>query len=499
MVAESLPQLLTSAVMVLTLFAIMLYYSVWLTLIVLFGIVCVMFVTKMVGGGAAKYFIGQQRAVAKTEGFVEEMMNGQKVVKVFCHEEEAKRDFDKVNEQLYDQTNRANRYANMLMPILGNIGHVLYVLVTLIGAIFILGRVDNVSISGSVFYETEGGIVTIGAGIVLLVAFLQTTRQFFNNINQVSQQVNSVVMGLAGASRVFALIDEQPEADDGYVDLVNVKEENGQLTECEERTGLWAWRHPHAADGTVTYTRLEGDVRMTEVDFGYTEDKIVLHDVSLYAKQGQKVAFVGATGAGKTTITNLLTRFYDIADGKIRYDGININKIKKSALRKSLGMVLQDTNLFTGTVMDNIRYGLLEATDEECIAAAKLAGAHDFITRLPEGYRTMLYQNGANLSQGQRQLISIARAAVADPPVMILDEATSSIDTRTEEIVQRGMDKLMEGRTVFVIAHRLSTVKNSNVIMVLEHGRVIERGTHEQLIAEKGQYYQLYTGAFELE
>ena len=306
-------------------------------------------------------------------------------------------------------------------------------------------------------------------------------------------------MGLAGASRVFALIDEQPEADDGYVDLVNVKEENGQLTECEERTGLWAWRHPHAADGTVTYTRLEGDVRMTEVDFGYTEDKIVLHDVSLYAKQGQKVAFVGATGAGKTTITNLLTRFYDIADGKIRYDGININKIKKSALRKSLGMVLQDTNLFTGTVMDNIRYGLLEATDEECIAAAKLAGAHDFITRLPEGYRTMLYQNGANLSQGQRQLISIARAAVADPPVMILDEATSSIDTRTEEIVQRGMDKLMEGRTVFVIAHRLSTVKNSNVIMVLEHGRVIERGTHEQLIAEKGQYYQLYTGAFELE
>ena len=499
MVAESLPQLLTSAVMVLTLFAIMLYYSVWLTLIVLFGIVCVMFVTKMVGGGAAKYFIGQQRAVAKTEGFVEEMMNGQKVVKVFCHEEEAKRDFDKVNEQLYDQTNRANRYANMLMPILGNIGHVLYVLVTLIGAIFILGSVDNVSISGSVFYETEGGIVTIGAGIVLLVAFLQTTRQFFNNINQVSQQVNSVVMGLAGASRVFALIDEQPEADDGYVDLVNVKEENGQLTECEERTGLWAWRHPHAADGTVTYTKLEGDVRMTEVDFGYTEDKIVLHDVSLYAKQGQKVAFVGATGAGKTTITNLLTRFYDIADGKIRYDGININKIKKSALRKSLGMVLQDTNLFTGTVMDNIRYGLLEATDEECIAAAKLAGAHDFITRLPEGYRTMLYQNGANLSQGQRQLISIARAAVADPPVMILDEATSSIDTRTEEIVQRGMDKLMEGRTVFVIAHRLSTVKNSNVIMVLEHGRVIERGTHEQLIAEKGQYYQLYTGAFELE
>ena len=388
----------------------------------------------------------------------------------------------------------------MLMPILGNIGHVLYVVVTLIGAMFILNRVNNVSISGSVFYTVNAaGEFLTSAGIVLLVAFLQTTRQFFNNINQVSQQVNSVVMGLAGAGRVFALIDEKSETDDGYVELVNAKEVNGELTECVEHTGLWAWKHPHKADGTVTYTKLTGDIVMEEVDFGYTEDKIVLHDISLYAKPGQKVAFVGATGAGKTTITNLLTRFYDIADGKIRYDGININKIKKSALRRSLGMVLQDTNLFTGTVMENIRYGNLDATDEACVEAAKKAGADDFITRLPEGYNTLLTHNGANLSQGQRQLLSIARAAVADPPVMILDEATSSIDTRTEAIVQRGMDKLMEGRTVFVIAHRLSTVKNSNVIMVLEHGRVIERGTHEQLIEQKGQYYQLYTGAFELE
>ncbi len=494
MVSESMPQLLTSAIMVLTLFGIMIYYSIWLTLIVLAGIAFIILVTKIVGGGAAKYFIGQQRAVAKAEGFIEEYMNGQKVVKVFCHEEEAKRDFDKVNDYLFDQSNRANRYANMLMPILGNIGHVVYVIIAIVGGVFILNGVQNVGI-GTLFDEK---LLVFSAG-ALVVPFLQMSRQFSNNINQVSQQINSVVMGLAGASRVFDLIDEKPEVDDGYVTLVNAKEIDGQIVECEERTGMWAWRHPHSADGSVTYTKLQGDVTMTEVDFGYTDDKIVLHDVSLYAKPGQKVAFVGATGAGKTTITNLLTRFYDIADGKIRYDGININKIKKSALRRSLGMVLQDTNLFTGTVMDNIRYGNLDATDEECIAAAKLAGADDFITRLPEGYQTMLHQNGSNLSQGQRQLLSIARAAVADPPVMILDEATSSIDTRTEEIVQRGMDKLMEGRTVFVIAHRLSTVKNSNVIMVLEHGRVIERGTHEQLIAEKGQYYQLYTGAFELE
>ncbi|HHW00088.1 MAG TPA: ABC transporter ATP-binding protein [Clostridiaceae bacterium] len=487
MISQSFPQLLVSSVVVITVFGIMIYFCIWLTLVVILGVIAMLFVTKRVGGGSAKYFIRQQKALGHMEGFAEEMMNGQKVIKVFCHEEESKKDFDKINESLFNDSREANRYANILGPILNNIGNVLYVFVAITGGILLITNAPNFSLSG------------LAMGISIVVPFLNMTKQFVGNINQVSHQINAVVMGIAGAQRIYDLIDEEPEQDNGYVTLVNVREENGQLIECKERTGIWAWKHPHSSDGSVTYTKLAGDVRLFNVDFEYEPGKTVLHDVSLYAKPGQKVAFVGATGAGKTTITNLLNRFYDIADGKIRYDGININKIKKADLRRAIGMVLQDTNLFTGTVMDNIRYGKLDATDDECIAAAKLVGADDFISRLPDGYYTMITENGANLSQGQRQLISIARAAVADPPVMILDEATSSIDTRTEAIVQRGMDALMEDRTVFVIAHRLSTVKNSDVIIVLDHGRIIERGNHEELLAKKGQYYQLYTGAFELE
>ena len=488
MISQSLPQLIISTVTVITVLAIMLYFSVWMTLVVLVGVFFMVLVTKKVGGRSSKYFIRMQQSIAATEGVVEEMMNGQKVIKVFCHEREAQADFDKVNDELFHNAEQANIYANMLMPILNNIGNVLYVCVAIVSGILMMTGVPNLSISGMAF------------GISIVVPFLNMTKQFSGNVSQVSNQLNMVIMGMAGTKRIFNLIDEKPETDEGYVTLVNAKEDkDGNLVECKERTNVWAWKHPHQAEGTVTYTRLQGEVVLDDVDFGYTPEKLVLHNISLYAKPGQKIAFVGSTGAGKTTITNLINRFYDIADGKIRYDGININKIKKADLRRSLGMVLQDTNLFTGTVMDNIRYGRLEATDKECIAAAKLAGAHDFITRLPQGYDTPLSGNGSNLSQGQRQLLSIARAAVADPPVMILDEATSSIDTHTEAIVQKGMDALMTGRTVFVIAHRLSTVQNSDAIMVLDHGRIIERGTHDQLIAQHGTYYQLYTGALELE
>ena len=496
LVSQSLPSLMQAGIIVMTVLFIMLWFSIPMTLIVLLGVIAMIFVSKKIGGGSAKYFIRQQKSIGKTEGFIQEMMNGQKVIKVFCHEDEVKNDFDTINNELFEDGYRAHAFANCLGPIIMNIGNILYVICATAGGLFITSGISNLSLRGLI---TAGGITAIGFSIDIIVPFLNMTKQFTGNVNTLSQQINSIVMALAGAQRVFSLMDEEPEADDGYVTLVNCEiDNNGRITETEKHTGKWAWKHPHG-DGTLTYTKLEGDVRLLGVDFEYEEGKPVLHDISVYAEPGQKVAFVGATGAGKTTITNLINRFYDIADGKIRYDGININKIKKSDLRRSLGIVLQDTNLFTGTVMENIRYGRLDATDEECREAARLSGADDFISRLPDGYDTELTNNGSNLSQGQRQLIAIARAAVADPPVMILDEATSSIDTRTEAIVQRGMDKLMEGRTVFVIAHRLSTVMNSDVIMVLDHGRIIERGNHDELIEEKGTYYQLYTGAFELE
>lgn len=476
LMSQSIPQTINSSVTIVTTFISMIVLDIPLTIVTLFMVGLMLFVTSKLGGKSAEYFTKQQKDLGTVNGYIEEMMEGQKVVKVFCHEEKSLEQFRMINRQLRESANNANKFANIMMPINANLGNISYVLCAVIGAILALSGYSG---------------LTLGT----LVSFLTLNKNFTQPVTQLSQQMNSIVMAMAGAERVFQMMDEIPEEDNGYVELVNAKEgKDHTLTETKERTGIWAWKHPHRADGTVTYKKLEGDVTFNDVDFGYTDDKIVLHNIKLYATPGQKIAFVGSTGAGKTTITNLINRFYDIQDGKIRYDDININKIKKADLRRSLGMVLQDTHLFTGTVMENIRYGRLDATDEECVEAAKLANAHDFIRRLPDGYETVLTGDGANLSQGQRQLLAIARAAVADPPVLILDEATSSIDTRTEILVQEGMDRLMKGRTTFVIAHRLSTVRNSDCIMVLEHGRIIERGTHDQLIEEKGRYYQLYTG-----
>ena len=488
LIGRCIPSFIQSFFSIIALFTMMLTFSVYMTASVILFLFLTLKVIRKIGTKSVTYMMAQQKSLAEEEGFIEEMMEGQRVIKVFCHQDESKKDFDAVNDKLKQDSTRANKFANILAPITNNMGNILYVFVALAGSLLVYFKVGNISLSG---------MSTISIGIV--ISFLGMVRALSQTIGQITQQINMITMGMAGASRVFSLMDEETEKDNGYVTLVCAKyDENGNITETDQRTDLWAWKHPHQADGSVTYTPLKGDIVMENVEFGYNEGTQVLFDISLYAKPGQKIAFVGATGAGKTTITNLLNRFYDIPDGKIRYDGININKIKKPDLRKSLGIVLQDVNLFSGTVFDNIRYGRTDATDEDCIRAAKLANAHSFITRLPEGYNTVLSANASNLSQGQRQLLSIARVAVADPPVMVLDEATSSIDTRTEAMVQEGMDNLMKGRTVFVIAHRLSTIRNSNAIMVLDHGRIIERGDHEDLINQKGLYYRLYTGAFEL-